>query len=266
MSVESMVIQLRKAGLTNAGIFGLLGNWQCESGLEAGRLQGDFNSFRTLSKDYVARATNGSLSRDTFAKDAKGFGLAQWTYYSRKYDLWDFWKQSGKTLDSAEMQIDFALRELARDYSGLLSFLKTSQDLYSCVERICKEYERPAVNNVSARFSAAYSLEKDFGSINTLPDDTPAENAEKPGKTSEEEQTVIPASEYWPPRVICKGMTGSDVEVLQAILKARLWGVFDVDGQFGSYLEEAVKLFQRAYGLDADGIVGPKTWAELLRR
>ena len=36
-----------------------------------------------------------------------------------------------------------------------------------------------------------------------------------------------------------------------------------VDGYFGDNTEDAVKDFQRAYGLTADGVVGPKTMAKL---
>lgn len=36
-----------------------------------------------------------------------------------------------------------------------------------------------------------------------------------------------------------------------------------VDGNFGSKTETAVRAFQSAHGLVPDGIVGPKTWAEL---
>ena len=37
----------------------------------------------------------------------------------------------------------------------------------------------------------------------------------------------------------------------------------DVDGMFGPRTENAVKAFQKYYGLGVDGVVGPLTWAKL---
>ena len=56
-------------------------------------------------------------------------------------------------------------------------------------------------------------------------------------------------------RTLKKGSRGDDVKTLQRTLKLY------PDGIFGALTEEAVKEFQRKYGLVADGIVGPNTWA-----
>lgn len=53
------------------------------------------------------------------------------------------------------------------------------------------------------------------------------------------------------------GSRGEEVRALQ--LKLRLYA----DGIFGKLTDEAVREFQRANGLTADGIVGPQTWAKL---
>jgi peptidoglycan hydrolase-like protein with peptidoglycan-binding domain len=54
------------------------------------------------------------------------------------------------------------------------------------------------------------------------------------------------------------GSKGPEVEALQTELNAL--GVHcDVDGHFGPKTEAAVKHFQKAFGLPADGIVGPHT-------
>lgn len=67
-----------------------------------------------------------------------------------------------------------------------------------------------------------------------------------------------------------KGSKGEDVVVLQKALKSLGYGLGNygpdhngIDGEFGSETETAVKSFQRAYGLEVDGIVGPLTWQAL---
>lgn len=60
-----------------------------------------------------------------------------------------------------------------------------------------------------------------------------------------------------------KGSGGDNVEELQAVLNAKYGAALEVDGIFGAKTEQAVKAFQSAKGLTADGVVGPKTWAAL---
>jgi len=55
-----------------------------------------------------------------------------------------------------------------------------------------------------------------------------------------------------------RGSSGPHVEALQTLL-----GNLEVDGKFGPKTRRAVKLYQRANGLKADGIVGDKTRAKL---
>lgn len=57
--------------------------------------------------------------------------------------------------------------------------------------------------------------------------------------------------------VLKKGCRGNDVRTLQAALHLY------VDGIFGKLTEEAVKEFQSANGLKADGIVGKETWNKI---
>lgn len=63
-------------------------------------------------------------------------------------------------------------------------------------------------------------------------------------------------------KAIKYGMKGDDVSNLQTALKNAGYNV-DVDGSFGSQTLEAVKQYQQANGLDADGMVGPQTQAKL---
>lgn len=150
---------LRSGGLTEAATLAMMGNWQCESGLEAGRLQGDFSPYRTPSKNYVERATNGSMTKEEFKKGI-GFGLAQWTLPLRKDNFWEFWKKSDAAIDDPSMQTKFCLWELLNmpEFTNLLSTLRRETDVYTCVKLICTQYERPEVPNVDDRFAAAQEL------------------------------------------------------------------------------------------------------------
>lgn len=63
-----------------------------------------------------------------------------------------------------------------------------------------------------------------------------------------------------------KGSTGEYVERMQALIT--LWNLsalpeYGVDGEFGTETRKWVKKFQKAMGLETDGIVGPLTWAAL---
>ena len=274
MSNKQLIYKLlRNAGITEAGALGILGNWQAESGCEPCRLQNDFSSYRTASKDYTAKVMSGAITRDQFARDQKGYGLAQWTYFNfqtgqgRKLALYDFWKKSGKALDDVTMQVAFALHELTTEgqYVKLLAMLKTTNDIFTATDQVCRIFEQPYYCNVDARFRYAKEIAREIDLSGQIVVEESATQVQESSSLPYRPE-LIPATEYWPPRVIDKNMTGADVEVLQAVLKARGFLTTNPDGIFGSYLEEVVKQFQTAYKLDVDGVVGPKTWAKLLER
>ena len=66
-------------------------------------------------------------------------------------------------------------------------------------------------------------------------------------------------------RVLRKGDEGADVKELQTKLLALKYELpkYGADGDFGSETEAAVKAFQKAHGLEQDGIVGPNTVEKL---
>lgn len=64
--------------------------------------------------------------------------------------------------------------------------------------------------------------------------------------------------------ILKNGATGAGVRTLQAALTALGYGCGGVDGEYGAQTMAAVKRYQAANGLAADGEVGALTWARLL--
>ena len=66
--------------------------------------------------------------------------------------------------------------------------------------------------------------------------------------------------------VLKKGSKGASVKALQILLIGNncSCGKYGADGDFGSSTDSAVKKYQAENGLEADGSVGPLTWAKIL--
>lgn len=72
-----------------------------------------------------------------------------------------------------------------------------------------------------------------------------------------------------PSSILKIGSSGEEVKIAQYLLKAI--GAFydtilpiEITGYFDENMSDVVKSFQSQFGLDADGIIGPKTWDKLI--
>lgn len=265
--------QLRAAGVSRAGALGLLGNWKAESGLEPCRLQNDFSAGRIYSRSYTDDVTAGRITRAQFARDQKGYGLAQWTYFNfstgqgRKLELYDFWKKSGKALDDVSMQVAFALHELTTEgqYAGLWQILRTTDDIWTDTDKVCRLYEQPYYCNVDTRFRYAKELEEKISAAESTPSEKDTGTVSSVREDSVTVPSVRPAAPlFYPYRMIDKSMAGTDVAVLQAVLSARGYYPGELDGIFSDVLDAAVRKFQMDHDLVVDGVCGPMTWRKIL--
>lgn len=68
---------------------------------------------------------------------------------------------------------------------------------------------------------------------------------------------LIPKADAQKRRTLRRGMSGDDVAALQKAIGVKS------DGQFGSGTEAALRAYQRARGLTADGIAGPAVFASI---
>lgn len=92
-------------------------------------------------------------------------------------------------------------------------------------------------------------------------------SASKPAAKQEpvqETTTAQPASGVISMKTLRNGNKGTQVKVLQWLLKENGFDSGAVDGIFGSKTSAAVKAYQKAKGLETDAVVGKITWSKLL--
>ena len=65
--------------------------------------------------------------------------------------------------------------------------------------------------------------------------------------------------------ILRQGSTGGYVRTMQILLNAYDDAGLETDGIFGPATDRAVRAYQRSRGLEADGICGERTWAQLLK-
>lgn len=157
MKAKEIYDILRAGGLSRAGALGMLGNMAAESGLKENIAQRGMT--KLSDEQYTAAADNGLID---FVNDSVGFGLYQVTFNTRKKGLLEMAKSYGVSVGDGALQCDYALFELRRDYPDLMRFLCTTDDIDLASDRICMEFERPAVNNLQARRGYAHSFEDEI--------------------------------------------------------------------------------------------------------
>ena len=134
---------LTAAGMTACGAAGLMGNLYAESGLRPNNLQNSYEGKLGMADaEYTELVDHGRYTN--FARDSAGYGLAQWTYHTRKAALLAFAKERGASIGDLEMQLAFLLHELGGSFPGVLETLKTAKTIEAASNAVLLKFERPA--------------------------------------------------------------------------------------------------------------------------
>lgn len=143
MSVASTIWSFFKGkGLNDFAIAGIMGNLNAESALKPTNLQNSYQSKLGYTDDtYTAAVDSGAYTN--FVKDCAGYGLAQWTYWSRKQALLDYARSLGKSIGDLTMQLEFMWKEM-QGYKSMMTTLKTATSILEASNAVLTQYERPA--------------------------------------------------------------------------------------------------------------------------
>lgn len=137
------------------GVAGLMGNLYAESGLRPNNLQNSYEkSLGMTDESYTAAVDSGAY--DNFVKDAAGYGLAQWTYWSRKKALKEFADWLNLSIGDLTMQLEFLWKELYESFNtSVLAVLKNAKTVKEASDVVLTKYERPADQSDAAKAKRA---------------------------------------------------------------------------------------------------------------
>ena len=139
------------------GVAGLMGNLQAESNLKPNNLQNSYEtSLGYTDISYTDAVDNGSYDRLSFINDSAGYGLAQWTYSSRKQGLYDQYKAGNyDSIGSIKLACDYLLYELQKDYYGVMSVLISATSIRQASDKVLHDFENPADQSESVEIYRA---------------------------------------------------------------------------------------------------------------
>lgn len=137
---------LKSQGMTDAGVAGLMGNLFAESGLNPKNLQNTYEKkLGYTDATYTAAVDNGTYTN--FVRDSAGYGLCQWTYWTRKQALYAFCKAIGASIGDLDAQLRFLMKELSESFKGVLGVLMTTTSVREASDIVLLQFERPAKMN-----------------------------------------------------------------------------------------------------------------------
>ena len=132
------------------GVAGLMGNIEAESAYISINLQDAFEKRLAFTdRTYTDAVDSGIYSREMFIKDGAGYGLAQWTYPTRKAGLYDYCKASNTSIGSLFSQLGYMVDELRE--MGLIDKLKSAKSVTEASDLILTKYEMPADQSNSVK-------------------------------------------------------------------------------------------------------------------
>ncbi len=131
-----------KKGLNAYAVAGLMGNLFAESGLNPCNLQNTYNNKLGMGDEEYTKAVDAG-SYGNFVNDSAGYGLAQWTFYTRKQALFDYAKAAGVSIGNLAMQLAFLWEEL-HGYKSVMDTLKSATSVRAASDAVLTGYEKPA--------------------------------------------------------------------------------------------------------------------------
>lgn len=137
----------KQRGLNDFGIAGLMGNLFAESGLNPKNLQQAYEKKLGFTDDTYTEAVDSGRYKN-FINDSAGYGLAQWTYYSRKQELFNFAINSSKSIGDLDLQLNYLWYELTIMFPYVVNVLQRATSVLEASNKVLFDFEAPANQSI----------------------------------------------------------------------------------------------------------------------
>ena len=223
------------------GVAGILGNLYAESALNPMNLQNSYERKLYMTDEQYTRAVDDGTYKD-FATDNAGYGLAQWTFCSRKKNLEGFAKTIHESVGNLFLQINFIMLELS-NYSVVLKKLREATSIVEATSAVYYQYEKPASSKSGSEKAVTKRIEFAQQFYDGLHDVT------------------CGCEWHFEYPVLSPGSSGDAVTELQKhlIMLGYNLGEHGTDGKYGTATKKAVATFQEKCGVYSDGKAGAVT-------
>lgn len=147
---------LKDNGFTDYASAGIYANLYAESGLKPTNLQNSYE--KKIGMDdiaYTEAVDSGAYTN--FVRDSAGYGLAQWTYWSRKEKLLAYARSQGKSIGDPTMQMQFLVKEMSKT---LVTKMNAAKSASEAAKIFMLEFERPANQSAKAQNARAKIAEE----------------------------------------------------------------------------------------------------------
>ena len=140
-------------------VAGLMGNLYLESYLRANNLQDSSNSYYGISDaEYTRRVDSGEYTN--FIYDSDGYGLAQWTYWSRKQTLYNHAQDWNASIGNVVMQADCLYYEMQTTFSSVLRDLRNADSVREASDIVLTRLEGAANQSEAVKeLRASYGMQ-----------------------------------------------------------------------------------------------------------
>lgn len=222
---------LRGKGLSKEATAGLMGNLHAESGLNPQNLQNSYESRLGSDSEYTAKVDNGSYSN--FAGDSAGYGLAQWTYSTRKKNLLSYAKSAGTSIGDLGMQLNFLWKELNDSYGSVLNGLRSASSLRAASDIVLHQFENPANQSASVEATRASYGQGYYNQYNAYEKGTPWVPNDQVALIHKGEMVVPADANPYNQSGNSGGSTNSDDGTINELIQVVKWGVSRIEKAIG---------------------------------